>query len=118
MSARKIASQDLIPSVSVRASTTQLELSSAAVRVRKNGIEFRSQNAIPVWTEMTVAMQVPQVEMEENHGKLIKVAKKVTFNGVVVACDGNRHAGYAVSMLFTNVPKTSQAHLTALAQAR
>lgn len=118
MSARKIASQDFTPSVSVRASTTQLELSSAAVRVRKNGIEFRSQNPIPVWTEMTVSMQVPQVEMEENHGKLIKVAKKVAFNGVVVACDGNRHAGYAVSMLFTSVPKASQAHLNALAEAR
>jgi hypothetical protein len=82
-----------------------LELPASAVRVRKNGIEFRSQTAIPVWTEMTVAMQTPQV------------AGKVQFNGVVVACIGNRHAGYAVSMLFTNVSKQAQARLNAMAIA-
>lgn len=89
--------------MTVRAATTQLDLPAGAVRVRKNGIEFRSQQAIPVWTEMTVALQTPQE------------AKKVNFNGVVVACDGNRHAGYAVSMLFTNVSKQALARLNSLA---
>ena len=103
MSARKLGSSELFQPVTVHASTTQLDLPAGAVRVRKNGIEFRSQQPIPVWTEMTVAMQTPQT------------AKKLNFNGVVVACDGNRHSGYAVSMLFTNVSKQAQARLNSLA---
>src|SRR5262245_4926298 len=103
MSARKIGSSELFQPVTVHAPTTQLDLPAGAVRVRKNGIEFRSQNPIPVWAEMTVAMQTPQA------------AKKVNFTGVVVACDGNRHAGYAVSMLFTSVSKQAQARLNSLA---
>lgn len=104
MSARKASSQDFIPPVSVRAGTTQLELPASGVKVRKNGIEFRSQNPIPVWTEMTVAMQVPQEP------------KKVTFNGVVVVCDGSRHAGYAISMLYTSVSKQALAKLATMAR--
>jgi hypothetical protein len=105
MSARKIGSSELFQRVTVQAPATKLDLPASAVRVRKNGIEFRTQDAIPIWAEMTVAMQTPQV------------AGKVQFNGVVVACDGNRHAGYAVSMLFTSVSKQAQARLDAMAVA-
>ena len=35
--------------------------------------------------------------------------------GVVVACDGNRHAGYQVAMLFTSVSRQVQAQLDSLA---
>jgi hypothetical protein len=79
-----------------------LDLPASAVRLRKNGIEFRSENVIPVWTEMTIAMETPQT------------SKKLSFTGVVVACNGNRHAGYMVSMLFTNVSKQVQAKLDSL----
>jgi hypothetical protein len=75
------------------------------VRIRKNGIEFRAENAIPVWTEMTVAMQTPTD------------SRKVNFTGVVVACNGNRHAGYMVSLLFTSVSKQAQARLNSMAVA-
>jgi len=102
MSARRIGN-DLFQPVSVQARTTQLDLPGSAVRVRRNGIEFRSQKEIPVWTEMTVAMQIPPD------------SKKVNFSGVVVACSGNRHAGYSVSMLFTSVSKQAQARLNSLA---
>lgn len=105
MSARKIGSSELFQRVTVQAPATKLDLPTHAVRVRKNGIEFRSQDAIPIWAEMTVAMQTPQV------------TGKVQFTGVVVACDGNRHAGYAVSMLFTSVSKQDQARLDAMAVA-
>lgn len=81
----------------------KLDLQAAAIRVRKNGIEFRSRDAVPIWTEMTVAMQTAQA------------AKKVNFSGVVVACDGNRHSGYAVSLLFTSVSKEAQARLNSMA---
>jgi len=103
MSARKIGSSELFQPVTVHSATTQLDLAAGAVRVRKNGIEFRSQSPIPVWAEMTVALQTPQA------------SKRVNFTGVVVACDGNRHAGYAVSMLFTSVSKQAMARLNSLA---
>ena len=38
-------------------------------------------------------------------------ARKVNFTGVVVACSGNRHEGYLISMLFTHVSRLSQARL-------
>lgn len=79
--------------------TQCLTLPSDAVRVRKNGIEFRNDDPIPAWTEMTVSLQGPNP------------ARKVNFTGVVVACSGNRHEGYVISMLFTHVSRLSQARL-------
>jgi hypothetical protein len=40
---------------------------------------------------------------------------KVHCTGVVVACDGNRHTGYAVSMLFMNLSRQAQERLSFLA---
>ncbi len=81
------------------ASTKCLTLSSDEVFVRKNGIEFRHSDPIPAWTEMTVSLQGPNP------------AKKVNFTGVVVACSGDSHEGYLISMLFTHVTRLSQARL-------
>jgi hypothetical protein len=102
MSARRIAN-DLFQPLTVQARTTQLDLPATAVRIRRNGIEFRSQDEIPAWTEMTVAMQTPLD------------SKKLNFTGVVVACNGNRHTGYTISMVFTSVSKQVQARLNSLA---
>ena len=104
MSARKIANSELFQPVAPHAQT-RLDLPAGAVRIRKNGIEVRTESAIPVWTEMTVAMQTPSS------------SKKVNFAGVVVACNGNRHAGYMVSLLFTSVSKQAQARLSSLTLA-
>jgi len=79
--------------------TQCLNLPSDAVRVRKNGIEFRNNEPIETWKEMTVSLQGPTP------------ARKVNFTGVVVACNGNRHEGYTISMLFTHVSRLSQARL-------
>ena len=96
MSARKIVSE----SVDLTTRATQcVTLPTAAVRVHKNGIEFRNNDPIPAWTEMTVTLQGP------------KPARNVNFTGVVVACSGNRDEGYAISMLFTHVSRLSQARL-------
>ena len=40
---------------------------------------------------------------------------RVHCNGVVISCTGNRHTGYHVSMVFTNLSKQSQARLSLLA---
>ncbi len=106
MSARKIESSTLAQSpVTLRARTTCLELPANSVRIRKNGIEFRSDTTIPVWTEMTVALQTAAD------------SRKVNFTGVVVACTGNRHAGYVVSLLFTSLSRQAQARLHSMTVA-
>ncbi len=40
---------------------------------------------------------------------------KIHCTGVVIACTGNKHAGYHVSMVFTGLSKQAEARLSALA---
>ena len=103
MSARKIESSSLFSTVSVEARETRLSLAPEQVRIHRNGVEFRSETAIPTWTEMTVTLQST------------RDSGRVHCTGVVVACNGNRHDGYAVSMVFTSLSKQSQARLESLA---
>jgi hypothetical protein len=100
MSAKKLDSAKAFEAL--HAHNARLTLPSNAVRIRKNGIEFRTPNPIPPWTELSVDLQSPAD------------ARKMHFNGVVVACTGSRHAGYCVSLLFTNVSRQSQARLNSL----
>lgn len=103
MSARKIGSAAVFEPVTVQARQTRLTLSPENVRIHRNGVEFRSASPISAWTEMTVTLQST------------KDAGKVHCTGVVVACNGNRHNGYVVSMVFTSLSKQSQARLNLLA---
>ena len=101
MSARRIDS-DLFQPVTVQTHATSLNLPGNSVRLRKNGIEFRSNTPIAQWTEMVITLQTPSTP-------------RIQCTGVVVACDGNRHGGYQVAMLFTSVSRQVQAHLDTLA---
>lgn len=103
MSARKIELESIFTSVSVQARETRLSLPPEQVRIHRNGVEFRSETAIAPWTEMTVTLQTN------------RDSGRVNCTGVVVACQGNRHDGYAVSMVFTSLSKQSQARLESLA---
>ncbi len=104
MSARKLEpSSSGFSDVDVQAKKTSLTLPADAVSLSKNGIEFRSPAAIAPWTEMTVDMQSP------------RNARKIRCTGVVVACNGNRHSGYQVSMLFTGLSRQTQAQINLLA---
>jgi hypothetical protein len=103
MSARKVDSADFFQPVTVQSEGTRLDLPASALTFRKNGIEFRAQEPIPAWTEMTVSLQTP--------GE----AKRLNCTGVVVACNGSRHTGYAVSMVFTNLSRQAQLRLHNLA---
>ena len=40
---------------------------------------------------------------------------KLHCNGVVIACSGNKHTGYHVSMVLTGLSKQAEARLNALA---
>jgi hypothetical protein len=104
MSARKLGNVgSLRQQITVAARQTRLELSTDAVVIHKSGVEFLSPAPFNLWTEMTVALQSPR---DEN---------PIQCNGVVIACSGNKHTGYHVSLLFTGMSKQAQARVNSMA---
>lgn len=101
MSAGRIARRS--PSREVSGTATTLNLPAGAVTIRKNGIEFLSADPLAPWTEVTLAIESPQER------------RKVTCRGVVVACDGNRHRGYQVALLFLGLTPHVQQRLASIA---
>ena len=91
--------------VTVEARQTRLSLSPDSVIIHKNGIEFRSPSLFAEWAEMTLTLQSPGG------------GGRVNCTGVVIACTGNRHTGYHVSMVFTGLSKQAQARLSTMAYA-
>jgi hypothetical protein len=85
-----------------------LDLPTDLVTIRKNGIEFLSPEPLAPWAEMTITLETPLD------------GQRIQCNGVVVSCTGNRHSGYTISLVFTDVSQRDQARLVALAyqQAR
>ncbi len=106
MSSSKLDTSGVFDDLSVESSKTALSLSPGEVKIHKGGIEFRSAKALAPWKEIMVEMKPP--------GQ----SRKVRFTGVIVACAGDRHAGYHVSMVITNVSRQSQVQLHSLAGAR
>lgn len=105
MSARRIGINSFEQPVTVEAPQTRLELSADKVVIHKSGIEFRSPTPFNPWSEMTIALQSPQG------------GGKVNCSGVVIACSGNKHAGFNVSLLFTGLSRQAQARLNSMAQS-
>src|SRR5438094_8068692 len=104
MSARKAEiGGSLQQQVTVEARQSRLSLSSDSIIISKHGIEFRSSTPFSPWTEMTMTLQSPRGD------------GRVHCNGVVISCNGSRHAGYHVSMVFTNLSKQAQSRLSLLA---
>jgi hypothetical protein len=106
MSTSKLDTSGIFQAPKFTTTPTRLSLPASAIRFRKNGIEFRTDKPIPTWTEMTVDLQSP-VD-----------AKKVHCTGVVVDCNGNRHSGYLVSMIFMNMSRQAQERFKQLAVPR
>ena len=106
MSARKLGSGNLFEQpITVAARQTRLELSPDSVVIHKSGVEFRSPTPFNLWTEMTVDLQSPNDE------------SRIQCSGVVIACSGNKHVGYHVSLLFTSLSKQAQARLSSIAHS-
>jgi hypothetical protein len=106
MSARKLTSTELFEPITIQFRTTRLDLPADLVTIRKNGIEFQAGEPLPPWAEMTVTLETPMD------------GQRITCKGVVVACSGTKHAGYTISLVFTNVSQEDQARLLALAHAQ
>lgn len=105
MSARKIGISSLTQSVTVEAPQTRLELSADKVVIHKSGVEFRSPTPFNAWSEMTVSLVSPR-----DGGKL-------NCSGVVIACDGNKHTGFNVSLIFTSLSRQAQARLHSMSRS-
>ena len=103
MSASKVQTIGSLPEVTVEARQTRLSLSPDSVIIHKNGIEFRSLTPFSEWAEMILTLQSPGG------------GGRVHCTGVVIACTGNRHIGYHVSMVFTGLSKQAQALLSTMA---
>jgi len=105
MSARKIGSIGSFQQhVTVEARQARLALSPDSVVIHKKGIEFRSPTPFAAWTEMTLTLESPE------NGR-------VHCSGVVIACTGNKHSGYHVSLVFTGMSKQAEARLGMMASA-
>jgi hypothetical protein len=105
MSASKVQTIGSLHEVTVEARQTRLSLSPDSVIIHRNGIEFRSPTPFSEWAEMTLTLQSPGG------------GGRVHCTGVVIACTGNRHTGYHVSMVFTGLSKQAQARLSTMAYA-
>ncbi|MGH7952546.1 MAG: PilZ domain-containing protein [Limisphaerales bacterium] len=106
MSARKISGiQSLHEHITMAGRQARLELSAETISVHKNGIEFRSPTPFHEWTEVTVAISSR------------RAGAKLQCSGVVIACSGNKHGGYRVSLVFTNVSKQAQERLNSMARS-
>lgn len=104
MSARKIdSSGSLHHHVTLEARQTRLSLSPDSVIISRNGIEFRSATPFSPWTEMTLTLRSP------------RDGGKVHCNGVVIACTGNKHSAYHVSLVFTGLSRHAQERLSSMA---
>ena len=89
---------------SATAKEMEFSLPNHSVNVGKNGISFLSAKAVPLWSELTLDLQ----SASQN--------EKIHCRGYVVACNGNKHAGYVVSITFTDVSPDAQERLSHLAQ--
>ena len=106
MSARKDGNGDSFRQhITVKARQTSLELSADSVIIHKSGIEFHSPVPFNPWTEMIVGLFSPH----DN--------SRLQCAGVVIACPGNKHTGYYVSVVFTSLTKQSQARLNSMARS-
>lgn len=102
MSTSKLDTSGIFQGLHVHGAQSRLTLSPSSVRIRQNGVEFRTDKPIGQWTELTI-------DLFSDEGE------KVHCNGVVVDCNGNRHMGYQISILFTNLTKGAQERLDLLA---
>lgn len=68
-------------------------------RMQESGIEFQSQNEIGLYTEMHLQIVNPETQ------------HTIKFKGVVIGCSGDKHKGYQVSLIYTNLTQETQMSL-------
>lgn len=90
------------PVLVIESGDSRFGLPADQVEVRKNGVEFWSPTPFELWTEMGVAV-------DGSSGQT-----RCCGSAVVVSCEGDRHRGYVVSVLFLDrVPESHEPWMTA-----
>jgi hypothetical protein len=102
MSTTRLDTSGIFQGLKLSSASAELSLVTSDVRLRPNGIEFRSNEALALWTEMSVELGAGTT------------AGRVSCTGVVVSCSGNRHFCYSVSIVFMNLCPQTQQHLDLL----
>lgn len=92
----------------VKLANSEMELSLPAhtVHLRNNGIEFLSENEVPLWTELTIELQSPTQSCN------------IKCTGIVVGASGNKHNGYVISIIFMGITPDAQERLSQLVQTQ
>ncbi|GDY22662.1 hypothetical protein LBMAG56_40090 [Verrucomicrobiota bacterium] len=106
MGAKKILSTRDRNPLNVQSPETTLSLGAGQYTLWQSGIEFHSPKPLALWGEMVVEVTT------------VADQKKINANGIVVECRGNRHSGYAVTMVFMNLTKQAQGELSHLLQPK
>lgn len=106
MSSSKLDKSGVFGTESVKTSKTTLSLTHNSYHLHKNGMEFVSSKPFPLWHELTVDIQPPGSN------------KKLHFHGVVISCDGNKAAGYVISLVFTEMSRLCQERLNSMVAAQ
>lgn len=102
MSTSKLDTSGIFLPLKLKENRTQLTLPAHNVCIRKSGLQFRAAKALPLWAEMTMDL-------------VCGTGKRIHCHGVVVACHGNRHTGFVVSMVLMNLSRQAQERLDNLA---
>jgi hypothetical protein len=76
-----------------------------------NGVTFKSDAALPAWTEVDMELQLPARKIASAN------ANKIGCRGVVVHCKKQNKSGvYDVALLFCDVPPSTQQKLRAVSR--
>ena len=102
MGAKRLASSGNLNPLNIQSPETTLSLGAGQYTLWQSGIEFHSPKPLALWGEMAVEVTA------------IADQKKISANGIVVECRGNRHRGFAVTMVFMNLTKQAQGQLSHL----
>lgn len=100
MSSSKLDPSGAFQPVTVVGQQTELTLPPHAVRISKNGVEFLSEQSIPLWKELTITLSAGPER------------KRIRCAGVVVGCSGSRHSGYVISIMFTHLSRQAEEQLS------
>lgn len=102
MSTTRLDTSGIFEGLKLSSLSSQPTPVTSGVRLRPTGVEFRSSEALALWTEMSVELGAGTS------------AGTVSCTGVVVSCSGNRHLGFNVSLVFLNLSPQTQQHVDLL----
>lgn len=105
MTTSKLDTTGVFESVPLGTRRTRLLLAEDEVVIRKNGLEFLSPAALPLWAEVRVDLHSTVTD------------RPLEGVGVVVDCAGNHHTGYVISLFLMDLTPQAQRRLRQLAVA-